>query len=65
MVSKTSIGLSNLLYSPQSFSEQLSWVADNYEAASQIGQKGKELAYNDFSYLSQAKKALSIMNNTK
>lgn len=50
---------------PDSFSEQLSWVADNYEAASQIGQKGKELAYSDFSYLSQAKKALSIMNNTK
>ena len=50
---------------PDSFSEQLSWVADNYEAASQIGQKGKELAYNVFSYLSQAKKALSIMNNTK
>lgn len=46
-----------------SFSEQLSWVADNYDAASEIGRKGRELAYNEFSYLSQSKKALTVMNS--
>jgi glycosyltransferase involved in cell wall biosynthesis len=45
-----------------SFSEQLAWVADNYDQALQIGARGRELAYNDFSYYSQSKKALDIMN---
>ena len=47
---------------PDSFSEQLAWVADNYDQALLIGTKGKELAYNDFSYYRQSKKALDIMN---
>lgn len=47
---------------PDSFSEQLAWVADNYDQALQIGARGRELAHNDFSYYSQSKKALDIMN---
>ena len=45
-----------------SFAEQLIWVADNYEQALVVGQKGKELVDTDFSYLSQSKKVLEIMN---
>lgn len=47
---------------PESFSEQLTWVADNYDQALLIGRRGRELAYNDFSYYTQSKKALDIMN---
>ena len=46
---------------PKSFSEKLSWVADNYEAALNIGIKGKELAFNEFSYAKQSKIAISFM----
>lgn len=46
----------------ESFAEQLLWVADNYEEAKAIGLKGQELAYNDFSYLSQSKKVINIID---
>lgn len=49
---------------PESFSEKLSWVADNYEVALNIGNKGRELAFNEFSYAKQAEIALKIMSNT-
>ena len=49
---------------PQSFAEKLSWVADNYEDAISIGNKGRELAFTEFSYAKQSHIALRIMNNT-
>ena len=49
---------------PDSFSEKLSWVADNYEDAITIGNKGRELAFSEFSYAIQSEIALKIMNNT-
>ena len=49
---------------PESFSEKLSWVADNYEEALSIGEKGRELAFSEFSYAKQSEIALKIMNNT-
>ena len=49
---------------PESFSKQLSWVADNYEQAKKTGQNGKKLAENEFSYFVQSKKVLEFMNKT-
>lgn len=49
---------------PESFSKQLSWVADNYEQAKKTGQNGKMLAENEFSYFVQSKKVLEFMNKT-
>ncbi len=46
---------------PESFSEKLSWVADNYEEALSIGGKGRELAFSEFSYAKQSEIALSFM----
>lgn len=45
-----------------SFAEQLSWVADNYKEAMVVGQQGKKLVDTDFSYLSQSKNVLRVMN---
>lgn len=45
----------------ESFSEKLSWVADNYEEALSIGGKGRELAFSEFSYAKQSEIALSFM----
>lgn len=44
------------------FAEQLSWVAEHYEAAKIVGLKGKELVNNEFSYLSQSKIVIDAMN---
>ena len=46
---------------PESFSEKLSWVADNYEEALSIGGKGRELAFSEFSYDKQSEIAYSFM----
>ena len=46
---------------PESFSEKLSWVADNYEDALRIGRKGRELAFSEFSYAKQSEIALRFM----
>lgn len=45
----------------ESFSEKLSWVADNYEEALSIGGKGRELAFSEFSYAKQSEIANNIM----
>lgn len=57
-------GVNGFLSDPNadSFAEQLTWVADNYEHAFKVGQKGKELADNEFSYLSQSEKVLRVIN---
>lgn len=49
---------------PESFSEKLSWVADNYVDALRIGKLGRELAFSEFSYARQSEIALRLMNNT-
>lgn len=46
---------------PESFSEKLSWVADNYEDALRIGGKGRELTFSEFSYAKQSEVALRFM----
>lgn len=45
----------------ESFSEKLSWVADNYEEALSIGGKGRELAFSEFSYAKQSEIANNFM----
>lgn len=45
-----------------SFAEQLCYVADNYDDACKVGLKGRELAYNAFSYKTQSGIVLNIMN---
>lgn len=40
---------------PEAFARRLSYVADNYGEAKEVGQRGKELAETDFSYKSQSK----------
>lgn len=37
----------------QSFADKLSYVADNYELACEVGKKGKQLAFKEFSYQKQ------------
>ena len=46
---------------PDCFAEKLLWVAEHYEEARRVGKKGRELAFSDFSYLSQSSKALCLM----
>ncbi|MDE6284594.1 MAG: glycosyltransferase family 4 protein [Bacilli bacterium] len=57
-------GINGYLSNPDvdSFATQLTWVADNYKEALSVGQKGKELVFNDFSYLSQSRKVLNVIN---
>lgn len=50
---------------PDSFAEQLTWVAEHYELSCVVGHRGKKLAYGEFSYYSQAKKVLSIMKGNE
>ena len=47
---------------PEDFAARLSWVADNYEKALLIGQKGKALSEDAFNYSVQAKMALAYMH---
>lgn len=44
------------------FAEKLSWVADHPKEAKHIGQKGKLLVRNEFSYLHQSKVLLEFLN---
>ena len=46
----------------EDFAKQLSWVADNPQLADEIGRKGKELAFNAFSYKTQSEAALSTID---
>lgn len=46
----------------EDFAEKLLWVADNYDKAKEIGNRGQKLSYECFSYLSQAKVLLDLMN---
>lgn len=46
---------------PEDFAAKLSWVADNYDKAMEIGAKGKELCSSCFSYLSQSSALLDLM----
>lgn len=46
----------------EDFSKQLSWVADNHQLAHEIGRRGKELAFNAFSYNTQSEAALSTID---
>ena len=43
------------------FAAKMSWVANNYEKALRLGEKGKQLTLAEFSSLEQSKKALLFM----
>lgn len=45
----------------EDFANKMSWVADNYNEALELGQKGKELTKEAFSSTVQSQKALSFM----
>ena len=45
------------------FADKLSWVADNYDEALKLGEKGKELTKKEFSSVEQTKVALAFMEN--
>ena len=45
------------------FAKKLIWIADHYSEATLIGEKGKQLAHNEFSYLTQSKVAYTFMLN--
>lgn len=47
---------------PADFAERLCWVADNYEEACKVAIEGKILAINEFSYKTQSKVLLDLMN---
>ena len=47
---------------PEEFARKLSYVADNYEKAKEVGQRGKELVKTVFSYKSQSKVLYELMN---
>lgn len=46
---------------PEDFANKMSWVADNFDEALELGQKGKELTKEAFSSMVQSQKALSFM----
>lgn len=48
---------------PECFAEQLTFVADNYSMAKEVGERGRKLAFTEFSYKTQTAKALSLMNS--
>ena len=45
------------------FADKMSWVADHYDVALKLGEKGKELTKQEFSSLEQSKKALAFMKD--
>lgn len=48
---------------PECFAEQLTFVADNYSMAKEVGERGRKLAFTEFSYKTQTAKTLSLMNS--
>lgn len=46
---------------PEDFANKMSWVADNFDEALELGKKGKELTKEFFSSTVQSQKALSFM----
>lgn len=48
---------------PEDFARKLSWVADNYEKAKEIGQKGRILSNGAFNYSVQSQEALRHIDN--
>ena len=46
----------------EDFAQKLSWVADNYDQALKIGKNGQSLAQTHFSYITQSKVLLDLMN---
>lgn len=48
---------------PEVFARKMMWVADNYDEAKRIGQKGLELTKTAFSSLDQSRKALDFMES--
>lgn len=51
--------------SPGSFAEKLKWVADHYDEACNVAARGQNLAENEFSYKTQSRVLISLMNNNK
>lgn len=51
--------------SPKSFADKLIWVADHYEEACRVADRGRKLAENEFSYKTQSKVLYDLMNNEK
>lgn len=47
---------------PDDFANQLRWVADNPSKAETLGQEGKKLVLDEFSYKKQSEKALSYID---
>ena len=45
----------------EEFAEKLNWLIENPEKAEEIGKKGKELSFNEFSNTTQAKIAIEYM----
>lgn len=43
------------------FANQLIWIVNHYNEAQKVGLKGRQLSETEFSYLSQAEKALKVM----
>lgn len=59
-------GINGYLANPddiESFTEKLSWVADNYQKACMVAAEGKKLAENEFSYKTQSKILFDLMNH--
>lgn len=48
---------------PEDFASRLNWVADNYEEAMMVGQRGKALSEDAFNYSVQSRKALSVIDD--
>ena len=46
-----------------SFAEKLKWVADHYDEACNVAARGQNLAENEFSYKTQSRALISLMNN--
>lgn len=46
---------------PEAFAQKMLWVAEHPEQAVEIGKRGRELAFSEFSYRTQTRKALDIM----
>ena len=54
-------GENGFLSNPNDFADRLSFVADHYEVAINVGLAGKNLSCNAFSYLTQSKVVFDIM----
>lgn len=47
---------------PENFASRLNWVAENYDEALLVGQRGKALSEDAFNYSVQSEKALSVID---